>query len=88
MAAKKTKKWHWKILKPVYFMEEKVEEDFTIADTEDKAFSVLKNGYGNLQKSDVRLLSSKEIELYGALKAAMPSSELLNEDISEEVAPE
>ena len=86
--ALKTKRWHWKINRPVYFMEDKVEEDWTIADTEDKAFEILKNGYGMLNKSDVRLLSSTEIELYGTLKAALPSGELLDDDFTEEVAPE
>jgi len=84
----KSKKWHWKLLKPVYFMEERVLEDWTIAETESKAFEALQNGYGKLTKADVRLLGSVEIDLYGALKAAIPSGELLDEDYAEEVAPE
>jgi hypothetical protein len=87
--AVKSKKWHWKILKPVYFMEEKVEEDVTIAETQEQAFKVLQNGYGKLEKSDVRLLSSTDIDLYGTLKAASPSDELqVPEDFTEELVTE
>jgi hypothetical protein len=88
--AVKSKKWHWKFLKPVYFLEEKVEESHTIADTEALAFKALQNGYGKLEKSDVRLISSTDIELYSTfLKTAVPSDELqINEDFTEELVAE
>lgn len=89
MKAVKTKKWYWRFNKPVYFMEEKMETEVTIADTQEKALQALQNGYGKLNKGDVTLIKTMDVELYGTLKAATPSNEINDvEDFGEELVLE
>lgn len=65
MKAVNSKKWRYKINGDTFYMGERVTSDEVIADTEEKAFAIMKTSY-EVDPKMLELIEVTEVSLYGS----------------------